>query len=241
MKKYTNIFLCFTTLLCCLISCTSENEAEEIKVGRIVFKLDGKTAYSGDTIHVIDKLENYEISWHREDGSKTDYDDIMGSIDGNKVFLNGYYDGYISFECYGPTSCELHGHDAILKENLVLYISIDEMDLKKQMKMTQISSWTDINGTTHNGPFLVLETDKNIGSSRIEILSYGVDEHSCEPNTYWYTYVDCDSYHGKLNGSYIWGKPNFYFYIFKYGNNTHEIRLYTDGRGYLWDGEWNEE
>lgn len=157
----------FAVLMCVNFAACGDDELpirteENSKVGKLIFALEGMPASSGDTIHIIDRLEECSLSWKREDG------------------------------------------------------------------------------TIHKGPFVALYTDKNVGSSRLEVLSFGCENHTYESNAYWRKNIDCDLYYGKMTVSYIIGEPSYYFFIFKYGDKIHEIRRYTDGRGYLWDGEWNQ-
>ncbi len=240
----------FAVLMCVNFAACGDDELpirteENSKVGKLIFALEGMPASSGDTIHIIDRLEECSLSWKREDGTVTNYDyATQFYFDEGPAYWtssDGMYANYIKIAWDSPGFCKIRVQDPFLYDVCYqLYIDIQEMDLKKQLKIQYFDSWKDIDGTIHKGPFVALYTDKNVGSSRLEVLSFGCENHTYESNAYWRKNIDCDLYYGKMTVSYIIGEPSYYFFIFKYGDKIHEIRRYTDGRGYLWDGEWNQ-
>ena len=236
-----SIFM-FVHITACSDKDESINELEgKPKVGKLVFILEGKTASAGDTIHVVDKIGEFTLSWKREDGSVTDYDYAVSlySEDG-PIYIENSHNGYKKISWDYPGIGSIKVQDPYTDEFFNFYIVVDELNYKEQFKITYADQLVDLNGITHKGPFLGLKTDKNIGSSRITVVSFGCDDHIYKSNGSWSTFVDCDLYYGEMSIKYIIGEPNYYFYIFKYGDKTHEVRLYKDGRGYLWDGEWEK-
>lgn len=248
MKTFRLFGKAFLALLMTVnfIACGSSDSEPTIPEYQCSFTIDGKTVYSGDTIHLTDRKASYNIKWENATNiTKTEafyFMDFEGIVNIHSTNYNR-----MLFYSILPNTCKLKIGCDETGQVFVLYVVFDPMgldELKKVYKVYSVGGYKDINGVEYKGPFVELHTKEfEFGTERIKIESFGTNYEECYPS-------NSDHINSTLDGYYYLGKlkettgtkfydAEYWFFKFTYGGKTHEIRSYKGQDKCLWDGEWN--
>ena len=265
MKTLRLVGVAFLTVLLnfCLSGCgkSGDDNNSESKKWNCVFTLNGQDVKVGETIHVVDKLTKYTITWKDANGVADvtnaqiiEYD--LNIINGDSEYMNSF-DFYVK----GLGKSKVILHDYITDQDYFFYIEVDPIDLKEHFEINGPHIDYLINDKVVDGPFISLKLSKEISGflqmGYVDIISFGSDKGmktasvGSSGNGYWATNYKTVSWNSELgigtleeDGKTYVGKINIKtaaYWAFKldYRGQSHEIRRYGDSKVFLWDGEWN--
>lgn len=234
----------------CLSGCgkSGDDNNSESKKWNCVFTLNGQDVKVGETIHVVDKLTKYTITWKDANGVADvtnaqiiEYD--LNIINGDSEYMNSF-DFYVK----GLGKSKVILHDYITDQDYFFYIEVDPIDLKEHFEINGPHIDYLINDKVVDGPFISLKLSKEINDFRrmgyVDIISFGSDtgmKAANADNGYWPSVWDTEK--GEQGRTYVGkiGNQTATYWAFKidYRGQSHEIRRYGDSKVFLWDGEWN--
>jgi hypothetical protein len=252
MKTLRLVGVAFLTVLLnfCLSGCgkSGDDNNSESKKWNCVFTLNGQDVKVGETIHVVDKLTKYTITWKDANGVADvtnaqiiEYD--LNIINGDSEYMNSF-DFYVK----GLGKSKVILHDYITDQDYFFYIEVDPIDLKEHFEINGPHIDYLINDKVVDGPFISLKLSKEINDFRrmgyVDIISFGSDtgmKAANADNGYWPSVWDTEK--GEQGRTYVGkiGNQTATYWAFKidYRGQSHEIRRYGDSKVFLWDGEWN--
>lgn len=263
MRLFGMIFL---TLLLnfCLSACgkSDDDNNSESKRWDCVFSLNYQDIKVGDTIHVVDRLTKYKLTWRDANGVADVTNTQIIEYDTNIIYYDGQYMNSFDFYVNGLGKSKIILHDYITNQDFFFYIVVDPIDLKEHFEIYGPTSDYLVNNKVLEGPFICLKLSKEINQFRergyVEIKSFGSDKEGMKTasvgssgNGYWTTKYKTGSWNSELgigtaeeDGKTYVGKIDIKtaaYWAFKldYRGQSHEIRRYGDSKVFLWDGEWN--
>lgn len=255
MKKMFKLVCVFwvSMFLLGLFSCGGSDDVEEYVPmdWECVFWFEGKEYNPGDTLY-LKEFDVYKISWKDVNPENNGHPLVKPQITGlvePSIILNSS----ITFQCVntGVGTCSVYDDET--GQKFVLHLIIEKMDLDDLKRNVRLGT-RDYNFTFSNGCHgVTVETRENVGTlGRIDIKSFGVDEHVFYPSdkdSKWATWRSSivnwtgtnfyDLYQGTTSKADI-GNVNYCFCTFVYRDTKHEIRYYYQIDEFMWDGEWEE-